>query len=467
MGCNHSTKTEVVESNHKLIGTNSSIYAGSFFKVQSLAFQKVYDIAELIVEGPINEIRVCVHKATQQRRAVKVTRKALQASNRDIILGEVEVLKHLDHPNIVRIQHLFEDDKRFYIVTGPLKGQGLLDEILTRGNFTEADAGIVMQQLLSAVYYLHSNQIVHRDLRPDVFLLDSESLHLVLYDLGKAASVRSTVQLTEIIGSAYHIAPEVLMETEPYCVKSDLWSCGVILYILMSGSPPFNGKTDEDIKNSIVKGNYAMTAPVWESVTEAAKSLIRGLLCFPTIERLTTSQALAHPWMELHRLQSLGRTNLPAVLRNLESFRNSVKLKDSVRTFITTMLLTSQDTEEMRLAFAALDKNHDGKLSREELLEEYTAIRGHEAGLIEVERIFAKVDTDKSGYIDYTEFLKATVERSKLVSASKVERTFEEFSTRARGSITRDEINRILQKTYANEEWETALAEVEARRVPS
>lgn len=464
MGCNTSANNSSVEPSNKTHSKKPRVYSGTFFQIQTTKFQSAYYISELIGENMTCEIRACIHKTTQKQRAVKVIRKSTKSTKKADIMREIEVLKKLDHPNIVRLQQLYEDDKRFYIVTEPLKGHALFDEILNRGKFTEVDAASIMYQLLSAVNYIHSQRIVHRDLKPESILLNSENFHLTIYDFGSAAHLNSDHRFSEVVGSTYYIAPEVLLENETYNETCDLWSCGIILYILISGNAPFDGKTEGEIKARIIKGNFEMTQPLWEGVSDEVKSLIRGLLTFIPLERLSAAQALEHPWMTMYRSSTLKETTLTSVLEKLEVFRNTIKLKDAVFTFISNMLLTSHDTQEMREAFTALDKNHDGKLSRQELLEEYSILRGQEEATREVDRIFATVDTDMSGFIDYSEFIKAAVDQSKILSAENLDQAFAVFDTDGSGTITKEELSQLLGSKYDDGEWLQILEEVDTDR---
>lgn len=462
MGCNTSKGKIVTPMNKVANKEELKVNKGTFFTIQTKRYQTVYSIGELIGESLSSEIRSCVHKETKTKRAVKVIRKTVKTNKKEEIHREIEILKTLDHPNILRLFELFEDEKRFYIVTEALRGRELFEEILRRGAFNENDTAAIMQQLLSAVNYLHQNKIAHRDLKPENILLEgTTNLNITLIDFGSAATFGGGKELRGTIGSTYYIPPEVL--TGSYNEKCDIWSCGVILYILIAGSAPFDGKSETEIFGRIRAGTFSMDQPVWQNVTEEAKDLIRGLLSFNPDLRMSASTALDHPWFALYRNQALGQNQLASVMTNLKAFHSSTKLKDAVFTFITTNLLTAQDTQEMRDAFTAIDKNHDGKLSRQELLDEYSKLRGPEEAALEVDRIFNDVDTDKSGFIDYTEFLKATVDHSKMLSATNLEQAFSIFDSDGSGTISANELKRVLLAgSLADDEvWNDIMREVD------
>mmetsp|Transcript_19183 Transcript_19183/g.35037 ORF Transcript_19183/g.35037 Transcript_19183/m.35037 type:complete len:484 (-) Transcript_19183:373-1824(-) len=462
MGCNTSKGKGIVTPVNKVANKEElKVNAGTFFQIQTKRFQTVYSIGELIGESLSSEIRSCVHKETKTKRAVKVIRKTVKTSKKEEIHREIEILKTLDHPNILRLFELFEDEKRFYIVTEALRGRELFEEILRRGSFNENDTASIMHQLLSAVNYLHQNKIAHRDLKPENILLEgSTEINITLIDFGSAISFLNR-ELKGTIGSTYYISPEVLTGT--YNEKCDIWSCGVILYILIAGSAPFDGKSETEIFGRIRAGSFSMDQPVWHNVTDEAKQLISGLLTFNPDLRLTASAALDHPWFEMYRNQALGQTQLDSVMTNLKAFHNSTKLKDAVFTFITTNLLTVADTQEMRDAFKVIDKNHDGKLSHEELLEEYTKLKGYAQAQVDVDDIFKVVDTDGSGFIDYTEFLKATVDRSKMLSATNLQQAFSVFDSDGSGTISANELKKVLLQGLRADDtvWTEILSEVD------
>ena len=168
--------------------------------------------------------------------------------------SEINILRSLDHPNIVKIFEYFEDEKRYYIVQEHIQGGELFDEIIAKGKFNEKDAAVLMKQLLSCISYCHSHNIVHRDLKPENVLLEAskEFDQIKVIDFGTAQVFRKGEHLKETIGTPYYIAPEVLANS--HNEKCDIWSAGVILYILLCGYPPFNGENDLAIVESVKLG---------------------------------------------------------------------------------------------------------------------------------------------------------------------------------------------------------------------
>ena len=184
------------------------------------------------------------------------------------------MLKAVDHPNILKLYEFYQDSKNYYLVTEFCTGGELFDRITDKGSFTEAMAAHYMDQILNAIFYCHSKGIVHRDLKPENFVLDSpaEDAILKVIDFGTSSFFTEGETLKKKYGTPYYIAPEVLKKN--YNQKCDLWSCGVNLYILLCGFPPFHGNTDEDIMKRVKKGIFSFPSPEWDQVSEEGKNLI-------------------------------------------------------------------------------------------------------------------------------------------------------------------------------------------------
>ncbi|CAG9313942.1 unnamed protein product [Blepharisma stoltei] len=452
---------------------NSKIVTVKDLKVQKSAFvqhnpnpfQEIYSIGRSIGTGAFGEVRRVVHRHANATRAAKIFRKDLAKTEeaKQKLNLEIDILKSLDHPNIIRIYEFFEDPKRFYIVMEHCNGGELFEEILKRQSFGEVHAAQIVQQILSAVAYLHDRGIVHRDLKPENILLEERGdiLNIKLIDFGTAVFLEKNKTIRGALGTAYYIAPEVL--TGYYNEKCDMWSIGVIIYILLSGVPPFDGKTDDDIIEKVKKGNYSFAGAAWRNISREAKDLISSLLC-PPANRLTAPAALLHPWIAANASRSLPSVQvMQSALSNLKGFHNNNKLRDAVQTFIATQCISQQDTKDMREAFRAMDTNGDGKLSKEELLAQYVRTMGPEMAEVEVNRIMAEADSDNNGFIDYTEFLKATLDLKTAMSAENLKVAFDVFDKDGSGKISTLELKRILEGGAQTEKslWNMIVNEVD------
>lgn len=405
-----------------------------------------YRIGKVLGSGAFGEVRLCLHKDTQTQRAVKVLRKnLLDDKEMDMLKNEIAILKDMDHPNIVTMYEFLEDEKRIYIVTEICKGGELFDEILNKSKFDEKDAAIVMRQLLSAINYCHKKSVVHRDLKPENMLLehDKDLEKLKIVDFGTSLTFDPDRALDEKLGTAYYIAPEVIKKS--YNEKCDLWSCGVIMYILLSGEPPFNDpKADnEAIMKKVEKGKYDISKGVWKTVSKEAKDLIKKLLTFKPEDRISAEEALKHPWLSELKVE-VDAATAGSALTNLKLFRSDQKLKAAAAAYIGSQLISKSEKEKLGKIFKALDANGDGKLSKEEIHDGYEEHFGKLLNEDEVDKLFLDVDTDKSGFIDYSEFIVATMSSKKNLSEEKLTAAFKLFDSDGNGTISKDELTQVL-----------------------
>lgn len=280
-----------------------------------------YAIGNSIIAGDYFEVRKCLHKATNCYRSVKILKKsAMEEDDKIMLFNEINNLKDLDHPNILKMYEFFQDPKRYYIVTDTVKGVELFDEIKKRGRFKEADAAQIMRQLLSSISYCHKMNIVHRDLKPENILLEGPNKDIVkVIDFSTSQDLKKNELFHEMIGSPYYVAPEIL--SCKGCQKSDVWSCGVICYIIICGMPPFNGENELEILKRIKTGKLAFTNPAFDLVSQQCIDFIRTVLNKDPEKRPSATRALDHPWMrkayKVSLETNLGGDNAMTALNNL------------------------------------------------------------------------------------------------------------------------------------------------------
>jgi len=248
--------------------------------------------------------------------------------------------------------------------------------------------------------------------------------------------------LDEKLGTPYYIAPEVL--NKKYNEKCDLWSIGVITYILLSGMPPFNGNTDQEIMKKVKNGKFSFSDPCWSSITDKAKDFITQLFTYDIDKRPSAQEALSHQWItELSQI-SVDTNVAQTALTNLKGFSADQKLKQATFAFIATQLLSKAEKEQLAKVFKEIDVNGDGKLSMEEVLDGYDKFFGKAMEKEDIIKMFKSVDTDNSGFIDYTEFVIASMNEKQLLSNDKLQAAFKMFDKDGSGTISGEEIKEVL-----------------------
>ena len=263
------------------------------------------------------------------------------------------------------------------------------------------------------------------------------------------------------MGTPYYIAPEVL--NKKYNEKCDIWSCGVILYIILSGQPPFNGQSDQEIMKKVRIGKFSYSDPCWSNISDKAKDMINQLLTYDVEKRPSASSALQHPWVTEMSHSQVDANLAVGALSNLKTFRADQKLKQATFAFIASQLLTKAEKENLAKIFKAIDKNGDGKLSKEEILEGYDVFFGKNLDKVDIEKMFDAVDIDRSGYIDYSEFVIATMNEKQLLTNEKLQSAFKMFDKDGSGLISAEEIKEVLGfgKTLSEEAVNEIIKQVD------
>jgi len=440
-----------------------------FFKAKTTKFRDEYTVKDQVGQGAFGEVRKVIHKVTGMTRAAKILRKdAIDATEHSKLISEVQILTTLDHPYILKVFEMFEDKNKYYIVTEYLEGGELFDRIIENDHFSEKDAAKIMQQLLSAVAYCHSHNIVHRDLKPENLVYESKKResNLKVIDFGTAKDFKPNQKMSETFGTAYYIAPEILNQN--YTEKCDVWSCGVILYILLTGTPPFPGKDDREILRKVKVGKYSFDDPAWLNVSDEAKRFIKRMMEVDPNRRVSAPEALNDTWFtKAMEKQEVDRPLAIQNLTNLKNFGFESKLQEATWVYLVSYFATKEEKEKLLETFKALDVDHDGQLTKEELRLGYMKIMGmsNELAEEEAERIMRTIDTNNNGSIDYSEFVNATISKANLLKKERLEAAFKVFDRNGDGKISADEMRFLFNegKTHGIPEkvWEEWINQVD------
>lgn len=466
MGCVHSnSKVAQVRMSNKFHSTLvPAIQPLSFLKKIKGPLSSEYVEVRTLGSGAFAEVKLCIHVPTNEQRAVKFIHKSglfLDQMDAEYQLREISILTSLDHPNILRCYAIYEDTNLFYVVTEYCEGGELFDKIIKWKKFSEEQASLIYYQLMSAVSYCHEKSIIHRDLKPENILLEEkgDSLNIKIADFGSSCFFDPKKKLQNLFGTAYYIAPEVLRGG--YTEKCDLWSCGVILFVLLTGCAPYPGKDNPTILRNVRNSPLRIKPENHPNLSKEALDILQKLLIVDYSERISATEALLHPWVQNSRKFLKDSQNLTNTLKQLSSFTSNSKLKDAVYTFLAYQIITHEEIKALKKDFQVIDSNGDGKITRDELMEQYLKVMNEDEAIKTVDSIMREVDTNDNGDIDYSEFLKACMNHKKNLSRQNLEKIFAMFDSDGNGEISIEEIKSLLgDKNEINSAiWEEFIKE--------
>ncbi|ODM92777.1 Calcium/calmodulin-dependent protein kinase type IV [Orchesella cincta] len=265
-------------------------------------FYSSYVVDTVMGKGVTSTVYRCKNKATGEFCAAKVIEKMGQGKRKKVISCEIEALLKLDHQNIIKMKDIFESPTEVYIVLELAVGGELFDRIVKKGHYSEKEAAKVCYEVLSALEYSHAKNIVHRDIKPEniLYASTSDDSLIKISDFGFAKTVDDDTIMRTFCGTIGYCAPEVVLK-KPYTAAVDLWSLGVVLYILLCGYEPF---WDEDgeagVTRKIVRAEYEFESPYWDDISEPAKELVTQLMSADPDKRPTAAEALSNPWVQGH-----------------------------------------------------------------------------------------------------------------------------------------------------------------------
>ncbi|KAM9810074.1 calcium/calmodulin-dependent protein kinase type II subunit gamma isoform 6-T6 [Syngnathus typhle] len=327
--------------------------------VTSTRFTDEYQLYEELGKGAFSVVRRCVKKSTGQEYAAKIINtKKLSARDHQKLEREARICRLLKHPNIVRLHDSISEEGFHYLVFDLVTGGELFEDIVAREYYSEADASHCISQILESVSHIHQHDIVHRDLKPENLLLASKmkGAAVKLADFGLAIEVQGDQQAWfGFAGTPGYLSPEVLRK-DPYGKPVDIWACGVILYILLVGYPPFWDEDQHKLYQQIKAGAYDFPSPEWDTVTPEAKNLINQMLTINPAKRITADQALKHPWV-CQRSTVASMMHRQETVECLRKFNARRKLKGAI---LTTMLVSRNFSACKTL----LNKKSDGVKKR-------------------------------------------------------------------------------------------------------
>ena len=434
-------KISINKTNFILEGSGD--FNSKFLKIQELgsgAFSKVFRVENKLTK----EIFACKELIKSKIKDEKKFR------------NEINIMSKCDHPNIAKLIEIYDDKRHYEIIMEECCGGTLTERLFKKmddegATFSEQEAAIIFKQIISAINYCHAQGIVHRDLKMEnVLFVDREDnldIKIIDFGLGQYSSYQlvnlmdlisgeKTVIMFESVGTPNYISPEVLKGK--YNQKCDIWSAGVILYAMLSGTFPFKGKSDKDIYKSILRKKYEYPDKIWKSISKEAKDLIDHMLCSEDM-RYSAEQVLNHPWFSKESL-NLKHMISKSNIMELQNYKSTNDFKRFILTCLANRL-KEEEIKELKETFCEMDINKDGTLTPEEVKSSLNKFMNEN----EIKKMFEEIDINNSNKIEYTEFISALIEKKEYLKEEKLLEIFKTLDKDGNGKISKNEIKNILK----------------------
>lgn len=432
-------------------------------------------------EGAFAVVKEASHKKNGGDFAIKIVTKAkLGEEDAAALKEEIAILQELRHTNIIRLYEVFDEPKFHYLVMEVVRGGELFDRVVAKSYYNEKEARDVCKILLGALEYCHDQKVAHRDLKPENLLLVSkdDDADLKLADFGFAHRVTSETCLTTQCGTPGYVAPEVL-EGIAYGVKSDMWSIGVITYILLGGYPPFIESNQRELFRKIRKAQFEFHPEYWGQVSQDAKDLISALLTADPSKRLSAKEALQNGWIT-ERDEALAGKDLGKNLEEFKKFNAGRKFKAAVSAVVVSnkfkkltlggatkdlaRQLTEEEVAEMKETFAMFDTDGGGSISMDELRQVMKKI-GQNLSEKQLQELFIIADINGDGEIDFEEF-KVMMQNAVGDSDRRKDllEAFQVFDVNGDGQTSKQELKDLMGKFgqhLSDEELTAVMSEVD------
>ena len=444
---------------------NFIIKKESFVTINKGDITQFYEVIKKIGEGSYGKIYKVKNKQSGDIRAMKqIIKSKIPDINK--FQNEIKILAMVDHPNIVRLFEVIEDDKYFNLFQELCTGGELSRKIQTT-QLKEKEIARIFNEIMSAVAYCHEKGIVHRDLKLENILFASESPDspVKIIDFGFSVLLGKNnlnkdknnndngnnlkkfgfKRMKSKVGTLYYISPEIIKGN--YDEKCDIWACGVILYILLCGYPPFTGSNDKEVYNIITQVKYDFNQPTWKNVSKYAKDLIKNMLTLAK-NRYTAKQVLNSKWLEI-KLKDANEENMNYYLdyKHIAKYKTYNKFKQAILTFIASRL-NSDECKDIKNIFYNIDEDKNGFITFEDyrkyIINEFNIddlIENEE----EIKKGFQGMDIDYNNNIDYTEFLAANLDESIFLKEEKLKEAFRHFDLNDTGAIKKEDLIKVLK----------------------
>jgi len=419
-----------------------------------------YELGEQIGQaGQFGYALVAKDLVTNEKRAVKVVSKcrfkrtADRRAHFESLRAEIAVLQGMHHHNIIKFYEVFEDRQNIKIVMELAAGGELFDRIQEKGNYSEKEASDILRQMFKGVKYLHEHKVAHCDLKPDNFVFKEKDSDVIkIIDFGMAKFVKKRHHFHTLCGTPYYVAPEVI--NEEYAESCDIWSMGVVMFVMLFGYPPFYADQEEfgrgtDLEifrqiqkgfNNVTKPGYGAHFPADSPCSDSVKDLIHKCLNLDPVARITAAEALKHPWLTGEKASS--HPIAENVLANMCKFNGTCKFKDAVLDLMVNTL-EQCEIKALRETFEEVDSNGDGEITAAEL-KEALATEHLSVDTKSLESLLAMADVDGDGVLSWEELLHVAVQKRLVAKEERLFQLFTRLDLNHDGVIDASELKVVL-----------------------
>ena len=420
------------------------------FKAEN-PFDNDFNAVKMLGEGSYGKVMLAKRRSNGAERAIKIIRKKEYEGKK--YEREFQILKELNHPNVLKYYGSYEHKRKVYLVTEYCPGRELLTEIRQSGKMTERKAQNYFREIIEALCYIHSRNIVHRDLKPENIIIEKESKNVKLIDFGLSKKIeKNKDKMKSEVGTFMYSSPQV--DDGRYTKKCDVWSAGIILYLMLTGRYPF----DCDNVNGILKlkKNFKLTFKeyYWERVSPAAKNLLSRCISIKESDRYSAIEAWKHPWLQANASDHilLDKT----MVGKLWAYSKDSRLVNNIKYFVCAFNeLEKKETNLIKL-FKKIDTDKNGELSLEEILAAYddnkAVFEGFGIAKDQLRLLFQQIDLDNSNSIDFLEFIVAIKNLSSDLNQKSLKKAFKELSGRD-GYLDLESLRESLGGELPEHEW--------------
>ena len=441
-------------------------------------FLDIYEPKEPLGEGGYGQVYLVVHRKMKLLRALKMIPVNSNQSG-EKTEEEIELLKQLDHPNIVKLFEYFIDNDKYLLITEYCRGGDLFRVIKKKKKFSELSAVYIMFQIFRALIYCHNTiHLAHRDIKPENIVIfkknntaneDLYDVKLIDFGISKNLDIIDKKIDDKIKGSLYYMAPEVFSKKSDE--KCDIWSCGVVLYLLVIGKYPFNGKDQKEIIRNIKEGRFSFPEDIIDKLSNELRDLIKNCLQTNPAKRLSAKEALKHPIFNKYKINEYFIHVTPAFLNktinNIKKYDTKNKLQTLCFSYFVHNYPNQDDIILINKVFSKFNTSNNGQLTEEELRKGlmkylFKGKKNKDAAEKEANSIFIKLDDNKNGYIECEEFIRAGIDKKLLKSKKVLRFTFDFLDKDRNGEISIEELKEVFRNEgdYNDDEYDKNMIEL-------